>query len=238
MSLSFVKSAVLSSTDGVSHNEETAIDSKETQSLRASGGGGGAHRPLFDQLRANKEAEQERYDEMQRAMRGAATLDEEDCAHLDAVERMREEKERAARSGVEREVALFRAAREDRGLVQTVAEGGEGEDGDGAEGGGDENAPTKPKAQKEAKKIVPKFTIKKKRKRAPQESDSNGADDSSKKVAAEQSEGNAHDGNGEKKNGGGGGDTDAKKAANDDGSDSDNAGGGLLGLGCYGSDSD
>ncbi len=39
MSLSFVKTAVLSLTDGISRNEKTSIDSNETQSLRASGGG-------------------------------------------------------------------------------------------------------------------------------------------------------------------------------------------------------
>jgi len=122
MSLSFVKSAVLSSTDGVSHNEETTINSTETQSLRASGGGG-AHKPLFEQLRANKDAQDEKDEEFQRSLRGMRPLDEEDCAHLDAIDRSRQEREHNVKSGIEREVALFRAAREDRGLAQTVTDG-------------------------------------------------------------------------------------------------------------------
>lgn len=51
MSLSFVKSAVLSSSDGISHNEEKTIDNAETTSLRSRNT---AAKPLFEQLRANR----------------------------------------------------------------------------------------------------------------------------------------------------------------------------------------
>ena len=270
MSLSFVKSAVLSSTDGVSHNEETTINNTETQSLRASGGGG-AHKPLFEQLRANKDAEQEKDEEFQRSLRGMRPLDEEDCAHLDAVDRVREEKEYAVKSGIEREVALFHAAREDRGLAQTVVDGD-----DNIKGGGNNNAadvedvvfrdgkgvisksemvsgePSIAAGAKknETKRIVPKFTIKKKRKRISHEPGDR--DDTTKKCSVdEEKQSNKHESSetttatGEE-----GADATQKireentepspeATANSDESDSDNeVGGGLLGLGCYGSDSD
>lgn len=179
MSLSFVKSAVLSSTDGVSHNEETTLNSTETQSLRASGGGG-VHKPLFEQLRANKDAEQEKDDEFQRSLRGMRPLDEEDCAHLDAVDRSRVEREHNVKSGIEHEVALFRAAREDRGLAQTVT------DGDANTKISEPSSiATAASTKKEVikKKIVPKFTIKKKRKRQD-------GSDSTKKNAADKKETN------------------------------------------------
>jgi hypothetical protein len=238
MSLSFVKTAVLSSTDGISHNEETSIDNNETQSLRASGGGGGGvHRPLFEQLRANRDAEQERDEEFQRSIRGTRALDEEDCAHLDAIERMREEREYADRGNIEREVALFYAAREDRGLSQTVEVGGGDDDGDAAhEPPPRASGPVA--AKRDAVKIVPKFTIKKRRKTASSDNTANVA----KRMAAENRAENddADDlARGTKGKG--------KNDYVEDGwrcdeiirdSTSNNEGGGILGLGCYGSDSD
>ncbi|KAL3810419.1 hypothetical protein ACHAXA_005627 [Cyclostephanos tholiformis] len=239
MSLSFIKTAVLSSTDGISHNEETSIDNNETQSLRASGGGGGGgvHRPLFEQLRANRDAEQERDEEFQRSIRGTRALDEEDCAHLDAIERRREEKEYVDRSIIEREVALFYAAREDRGLSQTMEVGGD-DDGVAAhhQPGRASNLVV---AKKEAIKIVPKFTIKKKRKIASRPT-SDKTTVVAKRMAAEKEAENDDDAlacvtKGKEKvsnfEGGRGDDTIRDSHSN-------NEGGGILGLGCYGSDSD
>lgn len=120
MSLSFVKSAVLSSSDGISHNEETTIDSKETQAARSRSS---TAKPLFEQLKANQDADQEREDEFQKSLRGMRPLDEEDCAHLDAIQRGRLEKEDNVKKGIEREVAMFNAAKESRSLTLTVAEG-------------------------------------------------------------------------------------------------------------------
>ena len=229
MSLSFVKSAVLSSTDGVSHNEETTINSTETQTLRASGGGG-VHKPLFEQLRANKDAEQEKDDEFQRSLRGMRPLDEEDCAHLDAVDRSRVEREHNVKSGIEHEVALFRAAREDRGLAQTVT------DGDANTKISEPSsiamaATTKKEVIK--KKIVPKFTIKKKRKRQD--------GSSTKKSTIDKKQSNEVDEVCEKETQGKTEDDDTKeikKTTSNNESDSSDNGSGLLGLGCYGSDSD
>ena len=265
MSLSFVKSAVLSSTDGISHNEETIIDNRETQSLRASSGAAGGHQPLFEQLRANKDAEQERDDEFQKSLRGIRPLDEEDCAHLDAVERRKMEQEDAVRSGVEWEVAMFRAAKKDRGLIQTIVEE-EGEDrGTTRQGGkdsaiasmtgealGDEVganaiegtqsiiAARKDNSNNTMARIVPKFTIKKKRKRVPEESGgeihnaditkSNGDDSCDTKECSETCV-DAGVMNNESK-------SSTITATTNNADDKDEDGGGLLGLGCYGSDSD
>ena len=292
MSLSFVSSAVLSSTDGISHNEEISIDNNETQSLRAgSGGGGGTHKPLFEQLRANRDQQQERDDKFQRSIRGTRALDEEDCAHLAAVERMRVVKEHDARSTVEREVELFRAAREDRGLAQTMVDGGcVGEDiiyddDDDRESvierrSRDEtiaqqisNSSNSNKslidgstiAKKERIQIVPKFTIKKKRKTVPSSSsqeldkdhkrtvvDNDVAKTTTDNVFANEcgtAKGNAPSCSvtTEGKNEYGTNDNEApsrseeKKttgAQNQSRSDNYEQRGGVLGLGCYGSDSD
>ncbi|KAL7474272.1 hypothetical protein ACHAW6_000250 [Cyclotella cf. meneghiniana] len=162
MSLSFVKSAVLSSSDGISHNEEKSIVNPETTSLRSRSV---SHKPLFEQLRANKEAEQEAQDEFQRSLRGTRMLDDEDCAHLDAVERVKEERERQVKSGIEREVALFRARREDRGLVQSCME--EEDDKVVVKDLLKETALDKNGVKKT---IIPRFTVKKKKRRKGSES--------------------------------------------------------------------
>jgi len=113
MSLSFVSSAVLKSTDGVSHNEETSVESKEVKQLRLRN----EHRPLFEQLRANSEKEQEKLDEESKLMRmGMRPLDEEDCAHLERVRDLKEEREHEIQESIESELILFRAARAERQL--------------------------------------------------------------------------------------------------------------------------
>lgn len=224
MSLSFVKSAVLSSTDGISHNEETSINNPETTSLRSRST---SAKPLFEQLRANKEAADEAQEEFQRSLRGTALLDDEDCAHLDAVTRVREEREMEVKCGIEREVALFRARREDRGLVQSVVG-----DGDGAEDAEtDETAKEKTQKKESKKPIVPKFTIKKKKRKSGAES--NGEEEKpAKSLKTSQDKI-------DKKDTSGNNETNADKAASANTGDS-NSGNvtGLLGLGCYGSDSE
>lgn len=244
MSLSFVKSAVLSSTDGVSHNEETTIDNQETKSIR-SAASSGTNKPLFEQLRANKEAQDAKDDEFQRSIRGMATLNDEDCAHLNAIEEQKLEAEQQKLSGIEREVALFHAAREDRGLVQTVVEeteqyvrGNESNNNinNGAEDNNDyegsKQAAAIPKVQAAAKTIVPKFTIKKKRKRDNEDSKSaqkkSTISETSNKDLKQAKSGDADDGvDGEKSEEG------LPKVDNKESNVAD-----LLGLGCYGSDSD
>ena len=250
MSLSFVKSAVLSSTDGVSHNEETTIDNQETKSIR-SAAASGAHKPLFEQLRANKEAQDAKDDEFQRSLRGMATLNDEDCAHLNAMERQKIEMEYQVKSGIEREVALFHAAREDRGLVQTVVEEG-AEGGEGDDGAKDANkkkssddytqaAVTKVPAAASKATIVPKFTIKKKRKRVDahqsQDDDGNIVQKKSTTSGKEKEEvKQTKDDTAANVDGKKGEDNKLQSSPPEEKTESNVAD--LLGLGCYGSDSD
>ena len=164
-------------------------------------------------------------------------LDDEDVAHLDAIEEQKREVEYKVKSGIEREVALFHAAREDRGLVQTVVEEDQVgvDDGDDEDGGdinddrGHKKSPSSngdqilaaaavPAAKKQ---IVPKFTIKKKRKRVDPES----KDDATQKKISGVTELKS------------GKDDDAEKQCNEEEKPKNNVAD-LLGLGCYGSDSD
>ena len=212
MSLSFVKSAVLSSSDGISHNEETTIDNKETQAARSRSS---TSKPLFEQLKANQDADQEREDEFQKSLRGMRPLDEEDCAHLDAIQRGRLEKEENVKMGIEREVAMFNAAKESRSLTLTVAEGDTSEPAKFAV----QEAQTKRNDEKKrtAPVVVPVFKVKRKKKETA------AVPKAEKTKVEEQSN------------------TQSKGAAEDGsvGSSSDDGGGGALGgLMCYGSDSD
>lgn len=237
MSLSFVKSAVLSSTDGISHNEETTLHNSETASLRTTTTTH-QHRPLFEQLRANKELQEAQDDEFQKSIRGMQPLDEDDVAHLDAVEEQRRMVEGRVRSGIEREVALFHAARGDRGLVQTVLQddqgGNDGEEGKSESIGGETAAITAagsavPPAKKQ---IVPKFTIKKKRKRVDAASSNNNDDD----IAQKKSSGSVESSKSKKENNDG--EKEQQIIGEEEKPKSNTNVADLLGLGCYGSDSD
>ena len=110
MSLSFVSSAVQTATaDG--GFEEKEIESKQIDAINQRN----AHKPLFEQLRQNQEEEQAKQDEMQREiMRGTRALDDEDVAHLDALEKQRLERERVLQQRTQDELLLFRAARAER----------------------------------------------------------------------------------------------------------------------------
>ena len=168
------------------------------------------------------DAEQEAQDEFQRSLRGTRMLDDEDCAHLDAVDRVREERDREVKNGIEREVAMFRARREDRGLVQSIIEEVNDEDkGDKGEA---------IVAKKEEKKvIVPKFIVKKKKRR--QDAESNKEEEKPVKSAKTNDPVASIDKDLEQKAGA----ASTSKTGNDAKPDDV---GGLLGLGCYGSDSD
>ena len=92
MSLNFVSTSVLSSTDGVSHDKETNLDPNSSASANQT-----YQKPLYEQLRENAEMEQEKYDEQTRAMRAATTLNEEDVAFIQGVEERKEEIKRNAK---------------------------------------------------------------------------------------------------------------------------------------------
>jgi len=173
MSLSFVSSAVLSSTDGVSHNEEKSIESKEVKALRSKQ----EHKPLFEQLRNNREEEDAAREELQRTMmRGTRALDEEDCAHLDAIQREKEKREQAVKSQEAEELALFRAAKADRAQADIVVDDDDDEkQEDDKEENENESEMKIPASQPKKGPLVP--VIMKKRRRKP-----TGEEESSKKI--------------------------------------------------------
>jgi hypothetical protein len=122
MSLSFVASAVLTTTaDGTF--EETKIESKQADAINKRN----SHKPLFQQLRQNQEEEEAKQEDAQRQMmRGTMALDDEDVAHLDAIDKQRLERERAVQDRMQDELLQFRAARAER--QQGVLEDEEVED--------------------------------------------------------------------------------------------------------------
>ena len=256
MSLNFVSSAVLTSTDGVSHNEEKAVETTEANSVRRQQEAGG-HRPLFEQLRSNADQAQEERDAAAKAMRGTRTLDEDDCAHLDSIERRRMERDAAVRRGVEDEVAAFRAARAERMAEGSTELPGEEEE-EGGGGGGDDDAgddmkvaASKPSAAVRTDdasgpslaKLAPKFVIKKKRKRqSPGSALSGDATTGSTSTAGEDATSKRQKDKNEvaqKKEQDSDVVEDNKQDGDNDSGSDDDAGGGLGALlGGYGSDSD
>ena len=114
MSLSFVASAVQTATaDG--GFEETEINKEQVDAINKRN----AHKPLFEQLRQNQDDEQAKEEELQREMmRGTRALDEEDVAHLDALEKQRLERERTIQQRTQDELLLFRAAKAERQQVE------------------------------------------------------------------------------------------------------------------------
>ena len=80
-----------------------------------------SHKPLFEQLGSNKVDEEATREEFQRSIvRGTRALDEEDCAHQDAVQREKQKQDQAVKASLDEELALFRAARADRAQTDLV----------------------------------------------------------------------------------------------------------------------
>lgn len=113
MSLNFVSTSVLSSTDGVSHNTETDLKPKDSSSLNLTHG-----KPLYEQLRENAQKDQEKYDEISKAMRGTATLDDGDVAYLNSIEARKEEMKNDGMRKIEEEIQRFRAARLEKSVAK------------------------------------------------------------------------------------------------------------------------
>jgi FAM192A/Fyv6, N-terminal domain len=107
MSLSFVSKAVLTVKEDGGY-EETAVEGKGGDGVRSRVT---SSQPLFEQLRANKEQEEMEREEFQKSiMRGTLALDEEDCAHLDAVQKQRQEREIEIKRETQSELESFRVA--------------------------------------------------------------------------------------------------------------------------------
>jgi hypothetical protein len=119
MSLSFVSKTVQTSTSDGGF-EEKAIESADGADDTSSKT---AQKPLFEQLRHNKDQNDEEREEYQRTlMRGTLALDEEDCAHFSALERQKSEKESRVHQETQDGLAAFRAAQADRLEQQVVIE--------------------------------------------------------------------------------------------------------------------
>ena len=114
MSLNFVSTSVLSSTDGVSHNTETQLDPSSSTSTNQT-----YQKPLYEQLRDNSEKDQEKYDEMTKAMRGTTTLNEEDVAFIHSVENRKAEIKNKVKRKEEEEIQMFRAARLEKTMMKS-----------------------------------------------------------------------------------------------------------------------
>ena len=177
MSLSFVSSSVLSSTDGVSHNEETEVSSKELDAVRRNAGSSSSSsssKPLFEQLRSNQMEQEESKAEAERArMRGTLALDEDDVAHLNALSRCKAEMEFKRRVELDQEMALFRAAKEDRRTGHVVIDNNDDDNNNnnnGVDDDKDEATKSRPKIANQGLRkaaiptLLPKIVGKRRRK--------------------------------------------------------------------------
>jgi hypothetical protein len=104
MSLSFVSKSVQTVTEDGEY-EEKPIEGSTLSSETTSG------KPLFEQLRQNKEqADAEREEYERSVMRGTLALDEEDAAHIEFLNKQKREREEQRQKETHQEVAMFRAA--------------------------------------------------------------------------------------------------------------------------------
>jgi FAM192A/Fyv6, N-terminal domain len=169
MSLSFVSKTVQTCTEDGNFTE-TAIETKETSLLGISRPGDGGHKPLFEQLRANQEQEEaERQEYQQSIMRGTLALDEEDCAHLDALQRQRSEQQTAVQQQTLEELQAFRAAQADRleqNSIMTVVESNSV-----VKNKVDEKAASQPILSLRKPSAAPPLIVTKKRRRVPKGDD-------------------------------------------------------------------
>jgi hypothetical protein len=111
MSLSFVSKTVQTGTSDGGF-EERAIESAAGAADDAKTS---VQKPLFEQLRHNQEQnDEEREDNQRSIMRATLALDEDDCAHFNALERQKTEKQSRVHQETQDGLAAFRAAQADR----------------------------------------------------------------------------------------------------------------------------
>lgn len=112
MSLSFVSKAIQTTREDGAFEEKEIVDASETTGGTGVTAGG---KPLFEQLRQNKEQEDAEREELQRSiMRGTLALDEDDAAHLEQLNQQRMQRESEKYQQTQQELASFRAAQADR----------------------------------------------------------------------------------------------------------------------------
>lgn len=109
MSLSFVSKTIQTSRDDGGY-DETPVEGSDVGSSYKE-----PQKPLFEQLRANKEQEEaERAEQQISMMRGTLALDAEDCAHLEALRKQKLEEETERQREAAEEIAAFKTAQADR----------------------------------------------------------------------------------------------------------------------------
>jgi hypothetical protein len=109
MSLQFVKSAVLSSEDGIDFSKEEVLDTEEAQRARVAADLA-SRRSLFDQLAEQSDKKQAQYDANTKLIYAPPkALDEEEFSFLQDVEDERQRAQRSKADDERRALDEFRA---------------------------------------------------------------------------------------------------------------------------------
>lgn len=111
MSLRFVKTAVLTSTDGLDFSKEEAIESDEAKAVRLAQERA-ANKPLYQQLAEQKDKKQQEYDAMTKMIFAPPkAIDEEEAGFLRTLYEEKEDTERRKKEDELRQLEEFRAHR-------------------------------------------------------------------------------------------------------------------------------
>lgn len=111
MSIRFVSTSVLSSSDGVDFNVETKLETEEVKEARKAAERA-ANKPLFQQLAEREEAKKMEYDLNTRRMNAPPkALDEEDVNHLNSLAEKEQTDKQARLEQEELELEAFRVSR-------------------------------------------------------------------------------------------------------------------------------
>lgn len=110
MTLRFVKTSVLSSSDGIDFSNEVAVESEETKMARVAAERAAA-RPLFEQLAEQRQKKQDEYDANTKLMFAPPkSLDAEDITFLQGVQDSQQAIQRRRKEEEELALEQFRAA--------------------------------------------------------------------------------------------------------------------------------
>jgi hypothetical protein len=110
MALRFVKTSVLTSSDGIEFSTEVALESEEARVARAAAERASA-RPLFEQLADQRQKKQDEYDANTKLLFAPPkALDEEEFSFLQGIEDVAHQVERRRKNEEEIELERFRAA--------------------------------------------------------------------------------------------------------------------------------
>eukprot|EP01031_Cornospumella_fuschlensis_P027148 gene27148-32794_t len=108
MTLRFVKTSVLSSTDGIDFSNEVAVESEEAKMARLAAERA-SQKSLFDQLSEQRQKKQDEYDANTKLMFAPPkAIDEEEFAFLKGMEDRRQDIEKRRKEEEDRELERFR----------------------------------------------------------------------------------------------------------------------------------